>query len=153
MSRDATTSGRRPAFAAIFFGVAYNTLRSHFRSIARQGGHLDFNETSVADVSPGPITIAVQRRESRILLEGLRRIPIEHQVLLELRYWEQLKTKEIAEILAVPHPTVRTRLRRAHELLEHAIAEVAETKDALASTLSDLEHWARQCRDHLSESS
>ena len=66
-----------------------------------------------------------------------------------MRYWEQMKTKEIAEIVDVPHATLRTRLRRAHLLLEQALQALAESPDVLASTLTNLDDWAAQCRELL----
>jgi RNA polymerase sigma-70 factor (ECF subfamily) len=101
------------------------------------------------DLAPRPSEILAQKAEHRVLLEGLRRIPVEHQVLLELYFFEPLPAPEIAAILGVPIGTVRTRLRRAKELLEAQIAEVAANKDELRSTLADLDGWARAIRERL----
>ena len=40
-----------------------------------------------------------------------------------LFYFDDLKTEEIASILRVPHPTVRTRLMRAREHLRHTLGD------------------------------
>ena len=138
---------RQANFRGYLYGVAYNILRVYYRTRNRSGQPMDFAEISIADLAPGPQSLLAERRERRLLLEALRHIPLEHQVLLELRYWQHLKTIEIAEILDVPHPTLRTRLRRAHGLLEKAIAELADSESELASTLADLNDWARKCRE------
>ena len=83
------------------------------------------------------------------LLLGLRRIPLESQMLLELYYWEDFTAREIAEVVQIPEGTVRTRLRRAKQLLEQALAQAAESREVLETTLSDLEGWARRVRDEL----
>ena len=71
-------------------------------------------------------------------------------MIIELRYWEQLKTAEIAEILRLPHGTVRSRLRRARALLDEALSGLAQSPSELQSTRANLEEWAARCRHELS---
>lgn len=133
-------------FRAFLFGIAYNVFKTYLRARKKSRQAINFLETSIQDIAPGPSSVLVQRGEQRLLLEGLRRIPLDYQVLLELRYWEQLRTIDMAGVLGIPHPTVRGRLRRAHELLQIALREIATSPDVLRSTVSDLDGWARQCR-------
>ena len=49
---------------------------------------------------------------------------------------------ELAEVLAIPEGTVRSRLRRAQEALETAMTELAEDPETLASTRAGLDKWA-----------
>jgi RNA polymerase sigma-70 factor (ECF subfamily) len=44
-------------------------------------------------------------------------LPLDLQTALELHYWEELSTAELAEVLAIPQGTVKTRLFRAREQL------------------------------------
>jgi DNA-directed RNA polymerase specialized sigma24 family protein len=104
---------------------------------------------SVAALAPGASTIVAQKREQRLLLEGLRRIPIEHQTALELFYWEGLNANEIAAVFGISHSAMRSRLSKARALLEQAMAEVASTPELLASTVSGLDDWAAQIREKL----
>jgi RNA polymerase sigma-70 factor (ECF subfamily) len=90
------------SFRSFLFGVAYNVLRNHYRAKRSRTDKIDFGVTSIHDLRPGPSELFAHRAEQRILLEALRRIPVEHQVLLELYFWEPLTAPEIAEILAVP---------------------------------------------------
>ena len=103
----------------------------------------------MADLQPTPSSVVAREQQTKLLLLGLRRIPIECQVLVELYYWEDLTAREIAEVLGVPEGTVRTRLRRAKQLLEQALAQVAESREVLESTLADLDGWALKVRDEL----
>ena len=87
-----------------------------------------------------------QRREQQLLLEGLRRIPVELQVALELHYWEQMSDAEIARALDMPLGTAKSRIRRARQLLGERMAELAASPAELQSTLANLEQWAEQLR-------
>ena len=136
-------SGR---FRSYLFSIAYNVLRSHLRTAYRRGEHIDFDAVAIADLTPGPSSIVAHIREHRLLLHGLRKIPVDYQVVLELHYWEQLTTDEIAAVQDTPVGTIRSRLRRARQLLETAMSELADNPDLLTSTLSNLDDWAAQCR-------
>jgi RNA polymerase sigma factor (sigma-70 family) len=136
------------SFRSYLFGIAHNLLRAHLRSLDRNRA-LDPLESSLAELAPSPSALLGEQAEQRLLLLGLRRLPIEHQLALELHYWEGLNAAEIAEVLAVPHSTMRSRLGRARELLERAIAELAETPELGRSTLGGLDAWAQQVRAQL----
>lgn len=131
------------SFRSFVFGVAYNTLRGHYRRAARDADRLDFGVTSLFDLADGPSGVLADVEEQRLVLQALRRIPIEHQVLLELYFWEPLSAAEIAAAMDLPEGTVRTRIRRAKALLRTAIAELQAKPGMIESTLSKLDDWAR----------
>ena len=135
------------SFRTYLFAVAHNVLYKHFRSRSRSP--LDFGVTSVHDLRPTATALLVRRGEERALLQALRQIPLEHQVTLELYFWEKLPAREMAEIQGVPEGTIRTRLRRAKQLLEAALGQVATSPSEMQDTLSDLDSWARSVRAQL----
>jgi RNA polymerase sigma factor (sigma-70 family) len=140
---------RNPAaFRAYVLGIARNVLREHLRALAR-GRDVDPDVDCLADLLPGPSSVIGVREEHRLLIEGLRRLPLRAQILLELFYWEKLTTNEIAEILEIPTSTTRTRLRRAREELTKKMAEIAASPEVLASTIHGLDTWAAQLREQL----
>ena len=83
-----------------------------------------------------------QQRLRRLLLRALRSIPLDLQIAIELHYWEGMSGRELAEVLEIPEGTVRSRLRRAQEALEAAMAVHAEDPESLASTRAELDKWA-----------
>ncbi|MCX4241204.1 RNA polymerase sigma factor [Paraliomyxa miuraensis] len=135
------------SFRSFVFGVAYNVLRNHYRRVRRDEERLDFGVTSIFELAAGPVEVLADQHEQRLLLQGLRKIPVEHQVLLELYFWEPLPAPEIAAILGVPEGTVRTRIRRAKALLEAEVGRLSADPRLVQSTLSNLEDWARSVRD------
>jgi RNA polymerase sigma-70 factor (ECF subfamily) len=139
---------RDSTFRTYLFAIAHNVLCGHFRSRKRQS-HLEFTEISACDLAPGPSTLFRARREQQLLLEALRQIPLDYQVVLELYYWEGLAGSAIGEIVDLPENTVRSRLRKGKQLLQKKLAALASNGDELRSTLGDLEQWARSIHGSL----
>jgi RNA polymerase sigma-70 factor (ECF subfamily) len=141
----------RGEFRLYIIGIAYNVLKAHLRVRYRDGAAIDVEESAMRDMEPGPgpATLLVQRREDRLLLEALRNLPIQEQVILELHYWENLTTDEIADALELPIGTARGRLQRARDKLGEVLHRITESPHELTSTLACLEDWARDCRKHL----
>ncbi len=140
------------SFRTYLFGVANNILRHHYRRRQRDARRvLQFDARSVVDLGAGPMTLCEARSEQRLLLEALRRIPLNSQVVLELFYWERCSGAEISQILNVPENTARSRLRRARLQLEGRLRELAKSPPELESTISDLDGWAEKVRAKLGE--
>lgn len=139
------------SFRAYLFGVARNVLLEHFRGVKRDGERIDGMVTTIQDLSPHPTPSSAlsRKREVQLLLAALRRIPIELQMALELFYWEDMSAGEIAAVFDLPEGTIRTRLRRARQLLERELSASAASPAELRSTLSGLADWARQIRGEL----
>lgn len=134
------------SFHCYLFGIARNVLYEHYRGKRRAGERFQPDETSMEDFAPGATSLIAQAQETQLLLQALRRIPVESQVILELYYWEQMTAKEIADVLEVPEGTARTRIRRAKQLLEGQLEALAESPQLLQSTVSDLDSWAQHLR-------
>lgn len=136
------------AFRAFVLGIARNVFREHLRELAR-GRSVDPEVESMADLAPGPTTVASNKQEQRLLLEGLRRLPVDAQIILELHYWEGLKTDDIAAIMDQVPATLRGNLAKARKLLSAVMAEIAASPELLASTIGGLEGWAAELREQL----
>jgi RNA polymerase sigma factor (sigma-70 family) len=146
-SRDNVRDG--DAFRSFLFGVAYNVLRMHFRGTRMHDARFDPAIESAHDLAPGPSTWLRGRAEETLLLEGLRRLPLELQTVLELFYWEDMTSAAIAEVVALPHGTVRSRLRRGRELLRAELEQLSTSSELLDSTLGNLDGWAAGLRPRL----
>lgn len=137
------------SFRTWLFAIAHNTLRLHLRARARGGQQIDIDEVSIEDLGAGPSTILKTRREERLLLLALRRVPSSSQTILELYYWEQFTGADLGRFLGVPEDTARSRLRKAKAQLEVELTRLAASPQELHSTLGDLEQWAAGLRDRL----
>ncbi len=63
----------------------------------------------------------VEKDNRRILTTALFELPIAYREVLILYYYQELKIREIAEILASTENTVKTRLRRARQKLQEKL--------------------------------
>lgn len=102
--------------------------------------------SSAVDGGMSASALVEHRREQTLILHALRRLPIEAQILLELFYWESLSGSELAQVLEIPEGTVRTRLRRARQLLQGEIQVLHAQPTLVHSTLSHLDDWASRIR-------
>lgn len=152
------TSRRIPeqaGFRAWLFGIARNKLLLHQRAHGRRRDAV--GPDALDDVegdAPGELTIGGlvdMRDEQRLLLRALRRLPLDLQLALVLGYWEGLSGPEIADVLEVPVGTVKTRMRRARDLLKTTIASLAPGTDTATVTVRDLDRWAASLRDRLAK--
>jgi RNA polymerase sigma factor (sigma-70 family) len=141
------------SFRTYLFTAARSKLYTYFDKRRREGENIDWGVASCVDLGASPSGILAKDAEQRLLLLGLRRLPVDLQIALELYYFEQLRGPQLAEVLDVPEGTVRSRLRRGRELLRARIEELAEGPGQVESTMTDLEGWADGLRDAIGRGS
>lgn len=134
---------REAGFRAYVFGIARNVLYGALRAKHRAAGELDLESSSLREIGPTPSEIVAKKREQQVLLEALRHLPVETQVLLELYHWQGLTAQEIADALGIGERAVRSRLHRAKEALRETVERLAESPALLHSTWADFEGWAK----------
>jgi RNA polymerase sigma-70 factor (ECF subfamily) len=119
------------SFRSYLFSIArhklYRYLRDRKRSIV-----VDVATTSVAEVVTTLRTELARNQAHRALLDALRGLPIEQQTLLELYYWEELDTHELAAVFEVRVGTIQIWLFRARGKLRELLrAHAPDTLDEL----------------------
>jgi RNA polymerase sigma-70 factor (ECF subfamily) len=126
---DVSRSSARPWL----FGIATNLLRRHRRDMKRQ--LQAYGRTGV-----DPVLDAFDGLEARVDAAGMRReladalaqVPTEELDVLLLYAWAELSYAEIAETLALPVGTVRSRLHRARARLRELLATDRARTDSAA---------------------
>ncbi|MEM6996149.1 MAG: sigma-70 family RNA polymerase sigma factor, partial [Myxococcota bacterium] len=139
-------------FRPYLFGIARNILRRRYREKEFAARRFDPLEHSAADAAPSLSSIAHARAEADLLGRALQRLPIDLQIAIELRFWEDMTAAQIGTVLEIPEGTAKTRLRRARLLLQEAIEKMASTPALGRSTNESLESWASMVRAALSTS-
>lgn len=132
------------SFRTFLFAIARHELYGYFRE-RKRGARLDFHVTSLAALGPGPSTMLRTADQHAMLAEALRSIPLELQIILELRFWQELRGPELALVLEIPEGTVRSRLRRGVEKLRHQLeklGEVGRAEHARTRAAEVLAEWS-----------
>ena len=140
---------QRSSFRAFLLGVARFQLYSYYRSNKRDQARFEFDTVTAFDLEPSPSTHAAENSEQRLLLEALRRLPLNLQIALELSYWEDMTAPELAAVLDIPTDTVYSRLRRAREILAVNLKRLGGSPQKLHPTETDLASWAASLREDL----
>ena len=123
------------SFRAWLLGVARHKLYAHFDGCARDAAPFDPQRTTMHALL-GATTAGVGRSlERRLLVEALARLPVQTQLLLELHYWEELSSAELAEVFDANAATIRSRLVAARDRLREELerSDYARAAAALAA--------------------
>ncbi|MCX4242835.1 RNA polymerase sigma factor [Paraliomyxa miuraensis] len=141
------------SFRAFLFGVARNVLGKHLRTRYREPAALDLAHVSAAELGGSPSQLVADDQQQQLMLSALRRIPLDHQTVLELFYWEDMTAVEIGQMLGVPVGTAKTRLRRAKQLLAAELSDLMAGVTGAEPTETRLDTWARGIRRQLDQES
>lgn len=139
------------SFRAFLFGVARNVLGKHLRGRYREPAALDLAHVSAAELGGSPSQLVAEDQQQLLMLNALRRIPLDHQTVLELHYWEDMTAAEIGQMLGVPLGTAKTRLRRAKQLLAAELSDLLAGATGAEPTQTRLDTWARGIRRRLDD--
>lgn len=134
---------RQSSFKTYLFGIARNQLYTYFRQRERDRKHLDFGVTSLADMGITPGERIHRGRRQALLLDALRKLPVEQQVLLELYYWEEMSVGELSELFDIAETATRARLTRARRSLRRHYDELTDGE----SRADDLDAQVRSLHD------
>lgn len=121
---------KESSFRTYLFTVARHELFRYLRSKQRDGLRLDFAITSVAEVLTTPVSRMARDAKKQRIVEALRRLPVEDQMLLELYYWQELDVEAISEIYEIEPNATRVRLHRARKKLRDRLALAPDQDEA-----------------------
>nr|WP_276603082.1 sigma-70 family RNA polymerase sigma factor [Nannocystis pusilla] len=136
-------------FRGYLFAIAYRVLCRHLQERRRRDFEsFDPEVHAVVDTElPEMSSYVLANEQARMLLECLRRLTINAQTVLELRYWSDLTEPEIQEVLKLKsRETVAGRLRVAKAALQREWARV-QPGHALAD--ADFDAWMLEIRGHV----
>jgi RNA polymerase sigma-70 factor (ECF subfamily) len=129
--------------AGLLFAVARSELYDAFRRRKRDEARFEPELTTLEDLGTGLSQKLARREQERLLLAGLRRIPVADQIALELYYWEGLAMEDVALALDTTRSAAINRIHRARKLLRERMLEVEANPELVAETLGGFESWAR----------
>jgi RNA polymerase sigma factor (sigma-70 family) len=119
----------RASVTTFVLAIARNQLFNYYRE--RRRSPVAERSGSVRDDATSPTGVVARLEDERLLLEALRQISLDAQVVLELTYAEGLASDEVAQVLGVSEGTLHTRLHRARESLRECVRVLAPDRVAL----------------------
>jgi RNA polymerase sigma-70 factor (ECF subfamily) len=105
---------------AIANNLGIDTLR-------RRRNVVEFNPEVHGRVVRGPEAVATEAERAKSVQEAVMTLPENYSVPLVLRYAEGLTYAEIAEVLGITVPALKSRLFRARNMLAERLEERGET--------------------------
>ena len=112
------------------FGIARNKLLQHFGRRC-PGQSFDSQVVSARQLST---TLGTKLHRSSQIIEGMRGLPLEWQIALELRYGEELKLTEVAESMDMSLAQVKRYIKDGLERMREQLREQLDD-DALGERL------------------
>lgn len=106
-------------FLAWIFSIARNELKQYFR-----GGKSKMSDElpeGLEDLSKGPVDLLKDQFDGAFLRDCLSALPKKQRESVELKYFGDLRNKEIALILKISEKTVASNLSRALKSLEEPL--------------------------------
>ena len=125
------------------FGIARNVV---FEEVRRRQPGADVGVTSIVDLQPPSSTQMLERHR---LLQALQVLPLDHQVVLELHYWEGMASEELGVALGVTASAARSRVAAARDRLRASLQKRFPKRPE--TDFVDLERWAHQLRAAIDE--
>jgi RNA polymerase sigma-70 factor (ECF subfamily) len=111
----------RTSLRAYVFGIARHVLFAHLRARYRAGAVEPVSST-IAALDPSLSQAVDARIQAQRMTLALQSLPVDTQILLELRYFSHLSTRELAAMYDVPAGTIKSRLFHARKLLDAELA-------------------------------
>ena len=113
-----------PWLASIAVRLAQNWLRTHGRTVRREGTALE----SVAEPAAGAVALAsiIEDERSRGLWNAVAALPSGERTAVTLFYRDQLPVRDIARALGVTTGTIKTLLFRARRHLRERLQATGE---------------------------
>jgi RNA polymerase sigma-70 factor (ECF subfamily) len=116
----------RRSFEAWLFAVAHNLAIDHLRKSRPESldemlpsGHT--KSDALAAAVPDALECLLEWERAEAVAAAMCRLPAIHREVLTLRFEEDLKLEQMAEIVQIPLSTVKSRLRRALDGLRHGL--------------------------------
>ena len=109
---------RQAKFSTWLYRIAWNVAADRRKSLAKQRQQQQILTKALANPAEQGNGGLRQLHHQQLVQEGLQQLSLEHRSVLVLHDLEDLPQKEVAEILAIPVGTVKSRLHNARTTIK-----------------------------------
>lgn len=110
-----------PWIRKIAANVCLNELKRHYRKTEQIAA--EDHEWRFIAPTPGPEAFAAKQVQAQTIREAILSLPPTHRAVIELRHYQDMSYKEIAETLQVPLDHVKSYLFRARKKLARMLED------------------------------
>ncbi|HDR7610633.1 TPA: sigma-70 family RNA polymerase sigma factor [Bacillus mycoides] len=104
--------------------IAINHCKDYIKSWYNKKVIVTEDESAYMGVQPDSVEqTVIQNAEDSRLASAVMSLPIKYREVIYLFYYEELPIKEIAIVIEVKENTIKTRLKKAKELLKKGLEE------------------------------
>lgn len=119
------------AFAGWIYKIAFSRLQLHFRKanriISLSYEKLDRESEAIPNEEVEEIYKEYeQNQQFQLVNEAIKDLSIDHQAIIDLRFFEEMSYEEIAEVTGINLGTVKSRINRAIENIQKNLKNVEQ---------------------------
>lgn len=140
--RDVENFRRGASFRTYLFAIARHQF---YRYLRGRSGRRDVSLCTLEALGTSPPSQLIEHERNVQLLRALRSLPLEHQLMIQLHYWEGMSMEALGVIFELEAPAVRARLYRARKKLRREMDKLS-TDSTPAYDGDGLEAWAHSLR-------
>jgi len=130
------------SFKTYLYRIARYVGDEYLRRRYKLGDGFSPATSSLADLTGQRQSSLLAARENhRLLLDALWNMPLAQQELIQLYYWQDLTAGEVAAILELPEPTVRSRIRLALGHLAKLHQKLSQQEHTREISENEVEEW------------
>ena len=120
---------RGAPFSAYLYRIAHNVVANWHRDTNRRQ-FISLDDLIVGTLKrDGPASLAEEREAQDLLLDAARRLPPERQQLLILKFVEQMRNAEIAEVMGRTEGAIKSLYHRTLVALREEFAELQDGRE------------------------
>jgi RNA polymerase sigma-70 factor (ECF subfamily) len=122
---------RGAPFSAYLYRIAHNVVANWHRDTSRRQ-IISLDELVMGTLKrDGPASLAEEREEQDLLLQVVHRLPPERQELLILKFVEQMRNAEIAEVMKRTEGAIKSLYHRTLVVLREELTQVQNGREEL----------------------
>ena len=122
---------RGAPFSAYLYRIAHNVVANWHRDTSRRQ-IISLDELVMGTLKrDGPASLAEEREEQALLLQVVHRLPTERQELLILKFVEQMRNAEIAEVMGRTEGAIKSLYHRTLVALREELTQVQNGRGEL----------------------
>ena len=132
------------------FGIARWKLVEHLRRASGRSFDPVDESIEIQSVTQTLTSLFADRERESLVVKALRSLSLDDQIIIELKDYEGMTSRELAAMFDVPRNTMSGRVTRARERLTRRVQELSDNPRLVESTLSGLDDCMRQIRARIS---